>query len=71
MIISVEDIHPNRLRHIIRRLFVKKNHTTTSYDFLIKLILVGDSAVGKTSLLLRFTENQVCNDHIATIGNPT
>lgn len=48
-----------------------KNHTTTSYDFLIKLILVGDSAVGKTSLLLRFTENQVCNDHIATIGKLT
>ncbi len=35
---------------------------------MIKLILVGDTAVGKTSLLLRFTENQVCNDHIATIG---
>jgi small GTP-binding protein len=41
---------------------------TASYDYLIKLILVGDTAVGKTSLLLRFTENQVCNDHIATIG---
>lgn len=41
---------------------------TASYDYLIKLIIVGDTAVGKTSLLLRFTENQVCSDHIATIG---
>ena len=43
-------------------------NNTASYDYLIKLIIVGDTAVGKTSLLLRFTENQVCADHIATIG---
>ena len=47
---------------------MKKNQSNTSYDLLIKLILVGDGAVGKTSMLLRFTENQMCGDHIATIG---
>jgi len=39
------------------------------YDYLIKIILVGDTCVGKTSFLLRFTE-QLFDDasHIATIG---
>ena len=39
------------------------------YDYLIKIILVGDTGVGKTSFLLRFTE-QLFDDasHIATIG---
>lgn len=38
------------------------------YDLMIKIILIGDTAVGKTSLLLRYTENIMGNDHIATIG---
>jgi GTPase SAR1 family protein len=39
------------------------------YDYLIKIILVGDTGVGKTSFLLRFTEQLFDNaSHIATIG---
>lgn len=30
--------------------------SSSPYDFLIKVILVGDTGVGKTSFLLRFTE---------------
>jgi GTPase SAR1 family protein len=30
----------------------------TEPDFLLKLILVGDSGVGKTNLLTRFTRNE-------------
>lgn len=28
------------------------------YDHLVKLLLLGDSAVGKSSLLMRFTEDK-------------
>jgi GTPase SAR1 family protein len=38
------------------------------YDFLIKIILVGDTSVGKTSLLVRFSDDSFMNSHIATIG---
>ena len=38
------------------------------YDFLLKLLLVGDTAVGKSSLLLRFTDGTFDTDLQATIG---
>ena len=34
----------------------------------VKLLLVGDSEVGKTSLLLQYTENSFPSHHAATIG---
>ena len=37
-------------------------------DLYLKLILLGDSAVGKTSLLLRFTDDTFSEQAIATIG---
>ena len=46
-----------------------KSANNAPYDFLIKMILVGDTGVGKTSFLLRFTEQLFDNaSHIATIG---
>jgi len=38
------------------------------YDFIIRMILIGDTSVGKTSLILRFTEDLFNPSHIATIG---
>ena len=38
------------------------------YDYLIKLILVGDSGVGKTCLLVRFIEDVFITSYISTIG---
>jgi len=38
------------------------------YDRLIKLIIIGDSSVGKTNLLTRFTENRFNIESKATIG---
>eukprot|EP00889_Picochlorum_renovo_P007620 jgi/Picre1/34650/NNA_002118.t1 len=38
------------------------------YDHLIKLLLIGDSGVGKSCLLLRFSEDSFTNSFITTIG---
>jgi len=40
----------------------------TDYDYVFKLLLIGDSGTGKSSLLLRFTTNDFNNQHLATIG---
>ena len=39
-----------------------------SYDFLIKLLIIGDSGVGKSCLLLRFADDSFTNSFITTIG---
>ncbi|CAH8476761.1 unnamed protein product [Heterobilharzia americana] len=38
------------------------------YDHLFKLLLIGDSGVGKTSILFRFSEDEFNSTFIATIG---
>ncbi|KAF5395755.1 Multiple EGF -domains 8 [Paragonimus heterotremus] len=38
------------------------------YDYLFKLLLIGDSGVGKTCLLFRFSEDDFNSTFIATIG---
>ena len=38
------------------------------YDVLFRLLLIGDSGVGKTCLLCRFTDNEFHSSHISTIG---
>ena len=39
-----------------------------SFDFLLKLLLIGDSEVGKTNILLRFSEDTFTSSFISTIG---
>lgn len=39
-----------------------------TYDYLFKLLLIGDSGVGKTCLLFRFSEDAFNNTFISTIG---
>ena len=38
------------------------------YDFLFKLLIIGDSGVGKSCLLLRFSDDIFTDSFISTIG---
>ncbi|CAO1391236.1 unnamed protein product [Diamesa serratosioi] len=38
------------------------------YDHLFKLLIIGDSGVGKSSLLIRFSDNVFSGSYITTIG---
>ncbi|KAJ1964696.1 GTP-binding protein [Dipsacomyces acuminosporus] len=40
----------------------------TSYDYLMKLLLIGDSGVGKSCVLLRFSDDSFTPSFITTIG---
>ena len=38
------------------------------YDFLFKLLIIGESGVGKTCLLLRFTDESFTTSYLYTLG---
>ena len=44
------------------------NAKRPQYDYLLKLIVIGDSSVGKTCILLRFSDDQFPTSHMPTIG---
>jgi Ras-related protein Rab-1A len=39
-----------------------------NYDYIFKIIIVGSSAVGKTSILLRFADDSFEEIYVSTLG---
>ncbi|CAA2984064.1 ras-related Rab11C [Olea europaea subsp. europaea] len=44
------------------------NRIDQEYDYLFKIVLIGDSGVGKSNILSRFTRNEFCLESKSTIG---
>jgi small GTP-binding protein len=44
------------------------NRLSEKFDYIIKLVILGDTAVGKTNLLLRFSDEAYKPTHMPTIG---
>ena len=40
----------------------------SDFEFLIKLVVIGDSGVGKTNFIFKFTEGKFSPIHVATVG---
>lgn len=49
-------------------LALSSNKMAKTYDYLFKLLLIGDSGVGKTCILFRFSEDAFNTTFISTIG---
>jgi Ras-related protein Rab-8A len=53
---------------IYKNLILYNRLMTHKYDHLFKLLIIGESGVGKTCLLLRFTDDSFTANHLTTIG---
>lgn len=40
----------------------------SNYDYIFKIVVIGDPAVGKTSMMCRYTDNKFYEEHLTTIG---
>lgn len=45
-----------------------KRRDDEKYDYLVKLVIIGDTAVGKTNILLRYVNEEYKMSHVTTIG---
>lgn len=45
-----------------------KHMASTDHDFLFKVVIIGDSGAGKSSLLLKFCDGEFSDAFISTIG---
>lgn len=45
-----------------------QDNKTNYFDYTLKIIIIGDSGVGKSSIMTRYHENKFFENHIPTVG---
>lgn len=53
--------------YIYNRLYMG-DYMEPNYDYLFKIIIIGDSGIGKSAILTRFADDAYYNNYISTIG---
>lgn len=69
-VVSAEDLDPKKLVGIPYEIIstTSKGAPALSQDYLFKLIIIGNSGVGKSCLMHRVTTNEFSEDHEVTVG---
>jgi len=69
-VVSSEDLDPKKLAGIPYEIIstTSKGAPALSQDYLFKLIIIGNSGVGKSCLMHRVTTNEFSEDHEVTVG---
>jgi GTPase SAR1 family protein len=62
-----EGVEENKHRNMLYKTPMGKT-STQPYDYTFKIVLIGDSGVGKSCILLRFADDQFNENFYATIG---
>ena len=58
----------NFLVAVVLIVYIAHTDTCTTFLFLVAVVLIGDSGVGKSNLLSRFTRNEFNLESKSTIG---
>jgi small GTP-binding protein len=64
----IEDLRIKEMSQQPKEAFPQKELKATDVDYKFKIVIVGDPGVGKTSLVLRFTDNAFRRSYIPTLG---
>ena len=65
---NLDSIYHKKLIRILKIKIQMDDEDTEDYYRLYKILLLGDSAVGKSCLLLRYCDNAFQETHLTTIG---
>ena len=66
--VKKEDLTPEKLASIPYEILPNKDGPTKKQDYLFKMIIIGNSGVGKSCLMHRVTTNEFSEDHEVTVG---
>ena len=67
-VVTKEDLNPDKLNMIPFEILANKDGPTKKQDYLFKMIIIGNSGVGKSCLMHRVTTNEFSEDHEVTVG---
>jgi GTPase SAR1 family protein len=63
-----EELSPENLSKMPYEILPNKDGPTKKQDYLFKIIIIGNSGVGKSCLMHRVTTNEFSEDHEVTVG---